>query len=92
MCLEALFGGGDDMEAIARENLELARQQANDALKAQEDAKRQQIAAADTESEAARMAEEERMRQLLAAGSFGATFDAAPSAPAPLGYRTAFGG
>lgn len=97
--ISSIFGGGgskDDGAAAAAAAVAAAQSNANAALLAQQQANDQAKAAADTASETARVASEDRMRKLIGAGSFGATFSKVASSGAgaggpSLGFRTLFG-
>lgn len=80
--IKALTTPGPDTGAME------ARQAA--ALEEQKKATAAAKAAADSNSEAARLASEARLKRLTGAGAFGAAFSGG-FAPAPVGYRTAFG-
>jgi multidrug efflux pump subunit AcrA (membrane-fusion protein) len=75
----------------AEAELENARTRANLALEAQQQAIDQAKAAADSESEQAKLASEARLRKLQAAGAFGAVTPSTGFGAAPVGYRQLYG-
>lgn len=71
--------------------LQKSNDAANTALLAQQQATDQAKAASDSDSEAAQLAKEARLRKLASAGSFGATLKGDFAAPS-VAYRQLFGG
>lgn len=69
-----------------------ARDRANKALLAQQQAIDQAKASADSESEQSKLTSEARLRKLMAAGAFGAVTPSGNLGAAPVGYRQLYGG
>ena len=90
MLLGGLLGGIAPALLSKKPDTSEAERLQMEALEEQKRATAEARARADTESETAKTAEEQRLRRVTGAGAFGSSFTGS-FAPASVGYRTAFG-